>query len=155
MGGRGSKSDRSVLLLLLSSDGAPLSSNPLFPLRSPLADHNNRIHPNATPANRSLARAGLKALVRLDKRFAPFADSLFSRAALGVSRDQLTAEENAKLDESLDAFLRLLADHFLAPAAFQVLEFCIRRYKCGVFAVRRWGLVCAPAANPLPRRHPS
>lgn len=37
--------------------------------------------------------------------------------------------ENEALDANLNPFLHLLADHFLAPAAFQVLEFCIRRYK--------------------------
>jgi hypothetical protein len=75
------------------------------------------------------SNAGLSQLVRLDKRFSPFADALFSRAALSVARDQLTAAENEALAANLDAFLHLLADHFLAPAAFQVLEFCIRRYR--------------------------
>jgi hypothetical protein len=72
---------------------------------------------------------GIAQLVSLDRRFAPFADVLFSRAALSVARDQLNGEESAALDDNLNAFLHLLADHFLAPACFQVLEFCVRRYK--------------------------
>jgi U3 small nucleolar RNA-associated protein 10 len=67
--------------------------------------------------------------VRLDSRFKPFAQSLFSRSSLTVTRDQLTKEENEQLDRSLRAFLQLLSNHFLTPAAFQVLEYCIRRYK--------------------------
>ena len=44
-------------------------------------------------------------------------------------RDQLTKEQNAQLDESLTAFLRLLTGFYLTSAAFQVLEFLVRRYK--------------------------
>ena len=73
-------------------------------------------------------------MCRLDARFKPFAGSLFSRAAITLVRDQLTKEENAKLDASLTAFLRLLSGFYLTSAAFQVLEFLVRRYKC-VFVV--------------------
>jgi hypothetical protein len=73
--------------------------------------------------------AGIEALSRADKRFAPLADALFSRSALLLSRDQLTSEQEAELDQRLGVLLRLLTGHFLAPAAFQVLEFCVRRYK--------------------------
>jgi hypothetical protein len=73
--------------------------------------------------------AGLEALVKSDKRFSPFAESLFSRLAVNTSREQLTAEENDVLNTKLAAFLRVLTNHFLAAAAFQVLELCIRCYK--------------------------
>jgi U3 small nucleolar RNA-associated protein 10 len=76
-----------------------------------------------------LIAAGLEVLVRLDSRFKPFAQSLFSRSSLTVTRDQLTKEENEQLDRSLRAFLQLLSNHLLTPAAFQVLEYCIRRNK--------------------------
>jgi U3 small nucleolar RNA-associated protein 10 len=33
------------------------------------------------------------------------------------------------LDANITAFLRVLTNHFLAPPAFQVLEYAIRRYK--------------------------
>jgi len=63
--------------------------------------------------------AGLDSLCRADKRFTPFQDKLFSRASLSVSRDQLTRDENNQLDANLRAFLHVLTNHFLAPAAFQ------------------------------------
>lgn len=73
--------------------------------------------------------AGLEALVRSDKRFSPFTESLFSRSSVNTSREQSSAEENEALNTNLAAFLRVLTNHFLATAAFQVLEYCIRRYK--------------------------
>ena len=68
-------------------------------------------------------------MTKADKRFTPFVDSLFSRSSATTSREQLTAEENDALNTTLAAFLRILTNHFLVPAAFQVLEYCIRRYK--------------------------
>lgn len=73
--------------------------------------------------------AGLESLVRSDKRFSPFTESLFSRSSVNTSREQLTAEDNIALNTNLAAFLRVLTNHFLAAAAFQVLEYCVRRYK--------------------------
>eukprot|EP00775_Hariotina_reticulata_P011838 gene11838-11982_t len=83
----------------------------------------------------ALAQQGLDTLCKADKRFTPFQDSLFSRASLSLSRDQLTKEENSQLDTSLGAFLHVLTNHFLVPAAFQALEYCIRRYKAHVHNV--------------------
>lgn len=96
------------------------SSSPLLPLHSltPLA-----------AAHRPLPTTGIEALVKADKRFSPFTESLFSRSSVNGSREQLTAEENAALNATLAAFLRVLTTHYLSPAAFQVLEYCIRRYK--------------------------
>jgi U3 small nucleolar RNA-associated protein 10 len=71
----------------------------------------------------------VEALCKSDNRFAPFPESLFSRASLTIARDQLTKEENAQLNTNLGAFLHVLTNHFLAPAAFQALEYCIRRYQ--------------------------
>lgn len=77
----------------------------------------------------SLLAAGLEVLTKADKRLLPFKDSLLSRASLSVAREQLTTEENAQLDATLAALLHVLSNHFLAPAAFQVLEYAVRRYK--------------------------
>lgn len=81
------------------------------------------------PTPTHLNQTGLKSLVRLDKRFAPYGDTLICRTALGVARDQLPPADEAELAARLDGFVHLLCDHFLAPAAFQVLEFCVRRYR--------------------------
>lgn len=76
-----------------------------------------------------LPETGLEALIKADKRFTPFSETLFSRTSASTSREQFTAEENEALNTNLAAFLRLLTNHFLATAAFQVLEYCIRCYK--------------------------
>jgi U3 small nucleolar RNA-associated protein 10 len=73
--------------------------------------------------------AGLKQLCRLDPRVKSFADSLFSRTAITLDRDQLTREEDAALSQNIRSFLYILSNNFMSPAAFQVLEFMIRRYK--------------------------
>lgn len=68
-------------------------------------------------------------MCKADRRYAPVTESLFSRASLSVVRDQLTKDENEQLNTHLRAFLRVLVNHFLLPAAFQVLEYCIRKYQ--------------------------
>jgi hypothetical protein len=83
---------------------------------------------SSSPALRDCS-AGLDRLVRLDSRFKPFASSLLGRSSLTLKRDQMTADENTALDEVLRSFLQLLTNHFLTPAAFQVLEYLIRKYK--------------------------
>eukprot|EP00878_Enallax_costatus_P034255 GHUV01037970.1.p1 GENE.GHUV01037970.1~~GHUV01037970.1.p1 ORF type:complete len:188 (+),score=50.03 GHUV01037970.1:644-1207(+) len=89
-----------------------------------------------------LVLTGIEALCKVDRRFAPFTDSLFSRASLSVTREQLTKEENEQLNTNISAFLRVLVNHFLLPAAFQVLEYCIRRYQVHVYSVSDL-LLCA------------
>ena len=73
--------------------------------------------------------AGLEVLRQQDSRLAPFRSTLFSQAGMEYNRDQQTAEANAKLDKSVAAYLQLLADHLLQPAAWQTLEFLVRRYR--------------------------
>ena len=84
---------------------------------------------SAAPFAPACAVAGLQSLCKADRRYTPFAESLFSRASLSITRDQLTKDENEQLDTNLKAFLRVLVNHFLQPAAFQVLEYCVRRYQ--------------------------
>ena len=68
-------------------------------------------------------------LSQQDGRLAAFRSTLFSQAGVEYNRDQQTAEANAKLDKSLAAYLQLLADHLLQPAAWQTLEFIVRRFR--------------------------
>ncbi|KAF6260625.1 hypothetical protein COO60DRAFT_874799 [Scenedesmus sp. NREL 46B-D3] len=91
-----------------------------------------------------IAQQGLEVLCKVQKNFAPFPESLFSRASLSIARDQLTKEENAQLNTNLRAFLQVLTNHFLAPAAFQALEYCIRRYQVHVHNVPDLLLCCLP-----------
>lgn len=73
--------------------------------------------------------AGFDKLCRVDARIRAYGDVLLSRSALSINRDQMTAEENAKLDGTLREILGLLTNHFLTPAALQILELFIRKYK--------------------------
>lgn len=72
---------------------------------------------------------GFERLCSVDTRFEPFQSTLFSQAGLEINRDQRTKTDNEALDASLNAFIRLLTDHFLSVAAFQALEYLIRRYR--------------------------
>eukprot|EP00198_Chlamydomonas_reinhardtii_P004646 XP_001693982.1 nucleolar protein [Chlamydomonas reinhardtii] len=76
-----------------------------------------------------LSTQGLEELVRLEPRFRPFRESLFSRASLDINPELQTAEFLSRLDESIGSFCLLLTNHFLAPPAFKALEYLIRRYK--------------------------
>ncbi|KAG2446493.1 hypothetical protein HYH02_008484 [Chlamydomonas schloesseri] len=76
-----------------------------------------------------LAAQGLEELVRLEPRFRPFRESLYSRASLDINPEMQTAELLSRLDESISSFCLLLTNHFLAPPAFKALEYLIRRYK--------------------------
>ena len=69
-------------------------------------------------------------LLRVDARFQPFRQSLFSEATLEFDRSSQPPAAVAKLDASIVAFLRPLQDHFLLPGAFQALEYLVRRFRC-------------------------
>ena len=63
-----------------------------------------------------------------DPRLADVSDTLFGPSSVSFERELHTPEENARLDDSIAAFLRLLSPHFPHHAAHQVLEFLLRRY---------------------------
>jgi len=46
-----------------------------------------------------------------------------------VNRDQQPPEVVARLDAAIEEFCCLLTQHFILPAAFQALEYLIRRFK--------------------------
>lgn len=75
-------------------------------------------------------RAGFQELCGKDSRFEPYAATLFGQAAAELDRDAKSPEANRKLDASIAAFLALLAEYFLLPAAMQALEFLVRRLRC-------------------------
>jgi hypothetical protein len=75
------------------------------------------------------AHAGLEELIRLEPRFRPYRESLFSRAGLALNPDQQTADVLAQLDASIAGFCGLLVNHFLAAPAFKALEYLVRRFK--------------------------
>lgn len=72
---------------------------------------------------------GFEQLCRLDARFQAYAKSLYSQGTIALDRTQLTAEDNANLDNTITAFCRLLCAYFLLPPAFKALEYLIRKFK--------------------------
>ncbi|KAI9313807.1 hypothetical protein BX666DRAFT_2055891 [Dichotomocladium elegans] len=83
----------------------------------------------------SIAYNGIMELVILDERFAAFEKTLFSESMKSVDRVLQTAEENAKLDASISAFLHQLSPYFLLKPASKALEWLIRRFRVHEFNV--------------------
>lgn len=73
--------------------------------------------------------SGFEHLCKVDSKFSHFGNSLFSQQGLGISRDQITKEDNEKLNQSISSFMHLLCNHFLTPAAFKALEYLVRKFK--------------------------
>ncbi|KAI9492397.1 hypothetical protein BDB00DRAFT_883490 [Zychaea mexicana] len=83
----------------------------------------------------SIAHNGIMELVILDSKFAPFQKTLFSEKMKGYDRVLQTAEENAKLDKSITAFLHQLSPYFLLKPAGKAVEWLIRRFRVHDFNV--------------------
>jgi hypothetical protein len=64
----------------------------------------------------------------LDSRFRDYEPILFSTQSKSLDRTLQTAEDNAKLDASINEFLRLLSPHFLLKPATKALEWLIWRF---------------------------
>jgi U3 small nucleolar RNA-associated protein 10 len=77
-----------------------------------------------------LALSGLEKLKKLEPRFRAFETTLFAAPdSSQLDRTSLTKELNARLNESIDAFLLLLSPYFLLKAAHKTLEYLIRRFR--------------------------
>jgi len=86
--------------------------------------------PSALPqAQFTVPHTGFEELVLLEPRYAAVREPLFSRVAASVNRDQQPPEVVARLDAAIEEFCCLLTQHFILPAAFQALEYLIRRFK--------------------------
>jgi hypothetical protein len=108
--------------------------------RPAVARRGARAHRRAAGPTRRRLRpspAGLEHLCAIDARFQPFSHSLFARSSLAVNRDQITKQDDAKINQQIAAFTRLLSNHFLSPSCFKTLEYLIRRYRCGAGAAGR------------------
>jgi U3 small nucleolar RNA-associated protein 10 len=71
----------------------------------------------------------LEDLVQIDQRFAPFRETLFSRAAKQTERKMLTPEKLQHLDDSISKLMRLISPYFLKRAAHKVCEYLIRQFQ--------------------------
>eukprot|EP00798_Chlamydomonas_sp_ICE-L_P013555 gene13555-19426_t len=77
----------------------------------------------------SLYQIGTEELARVDPRFNAFGESLFGCSITSFQRENEPAAVLLKLNQTVDAFLHVLSDHFLSPACFKALEFLIRKFK--------------------------
>jgi U3 small nucleolar RNA-associated protein 10 len=75
----------------------------------------------------ALGTEGLSELCALDRRFRPFEGTLFS--SKDFDRELQTRETNARVDDSLAGFLKLLSPFFLLRSAHKVLEFLVWRFR--------------------------
>ncbi|KAG9452219.1 hypothetical protein H6P81_005123 [Aristolochia fimbriata] len=92
----------------------------------------------------SIGVAGLESLAGLNSRFSQFKETLFSRKSCETDRETMGIEENAKLDISISAYLRLLSGYLHVPSALKTLEYLIRRYKVHVYNVDELVLSALP-----------
>ncbi|KAI7857260.1 hypothetical protein BDC45DRAFT_603350 [Circinella umbellata] len=83
----------------------------------------------------SIALNGIMELVIIDSKFGPFQKTLFSEKMKGYDRVLQTAEDNAKLDKSIAAFLHQLSPYFLLKPAGKTIEWLIRRFRVQDFNV--------------------
>lgn len=97
----------------------------LFPPRQAASLSNEEIH--------DLAYNGFLALLAQDNRFDRFDGPIFGEKAKVTDRTIVTKEENKKLDDILNALIRLLASKFLLKSAGKVLEWLIRRFRLASF----------------------
>jgi U3 small nucleolar RNA-associated protein 10 len=79
----------------------------------------------------ALAVNGLLQLRSLDRRLGAFEDSLLSSAGRDTDRTLKTAEENARLDATIEEFLMLLGPFILEAPTGKILEWLVRRFRFG------------------------
>ncbi len=77
----------------------------------------------------AIGREGVEELCKLDERFAPFEDSLFSSTSRDFDRQIQSKEINTKLDKTLTNFLNLLSPFFLLRSSHKAIEYLIRKYR--------------------------
>ncbi len=77
----------------------------------------------------SLCREGFDELCRLDKRFVPFGNTLFSDQSQEADRTQMSSQEDAALDKRVESFLHLSGSRLRLMPAIKAIEWLIRRFR--------------------------
>lgn len=72
---------------------------------------------------------GFQDLCRLDSRFVGFSKTIFSEQSRQEDRTQMTAAQNAQLDDVLEEFLGLVASRLLLKPAVKTVEWLVRRFR--------------------------
>ncbi|KAJ3017747.1 HEAT repeat-containing protein 1 [Thoreauomyces humboldtii] len=83
----------------------------------------------------AIGRTALADLATHNSSFSAFEETLFSETFKTFDRTLQTKEDNAKLDQSVGRFLRLLSPHFLVQSSFRALEWLLRRFRINEFNV--------------------
>ncbi|KKY39373.1 putative u3 small nucleolar rna-associated protein 10 [Diaporthe ampelina] len=76
-----------------------------------------------------ICHEGFEELCRLDARFLPYEQTLFSEQSQEEDRTQMTAAENNELDKATEAFLRLVGGKLRLMPAVKAVEWLIRRFR--------------------------
>ncbi|KAK9102857.1 hypothetical protein Sjap_020111 [Stephania japonica] len=92
----------------------------------------------------SIAQSGLEVLVQNDNRFGGYKNSLFSDKSREVDRELLGVEENNKINDSINSYLRLLSGYLHFPSSLKTLEYLFRRYKIHIYNVDELILCALP-----------
>lgn len=72
---------------------------------------------------------GFDELCQIDARFTAFGTNLFADSSKDVDRTQLTAHENAELDNVLESFMVLVQGRLLLKPAIKTVEWLVRRFR--------------------------
>lgn len=72
---------------------------------------------------------GFQELCLLDGRFVEFQRNIFSERSQEEDRNQMTADENSKLDKTLEAFLGLVGARLRLSPAIKAVEWLVRRFR--------------------------
>ena len=83
-----------------------------------------------------LATSGLRTLLAVDNRFAPFLEPLFGQSTIRRERAMLTSQQNNELSEQIRHVCALLSPHLFVMAAQQVFEYLVRVYEVHTYDVR-------------------
>lgn len=77
----------------------------------------------------TLCHEGFQELCLLDNRFGEFQRDLFSEESQEQDRTQLTATENASLNQRLELFLGLVGVRLRLSPAIKAVEWLVRRFR--------------------------
>lgn len=72
---------------------------------------------------------GFQELCLLDDRFIEFQSNIFSERSQEEDRTQMTAQENSRLDNTLEQFLGLVGCRLRLNPAIKAVEWLVRRFR--------------------------
>ena len=86
----------------------------------------------------------MEELIKLDKRFADFQNTLYALSSKNFERAVQTAEVNSKIDEQVEQFLILVSPYFTLKSAQKALEWLVNRYHVHTYSTTAWIMAILP-----------